>query len=160
MAGGGRKMAQLSSSDRCWVVAGLTVLGLTAGDIADRLDCSLRLVRSIRSDDMTAVCVYALTESTNFASEMRLAQSHLRSQSSRITELSGELERTRSKLSRMIDTHVGVRNCPKCGTRMDRWNEYVCNGKSYCRACHRERQKMYRNRQREVAGLPFALARG
>jgi hypothetical protein len=160
LAGGGRKMSQLAAPDRCWVVAGLTVAGLTAGDIADRLDCSLRLVRSIRADDMTAVCVYVQTESRNFADELRLAQTAAKGQAMRVGELSQELGRTKDKLNRLIDAHiVGARCCPKCGTPMDRWNDYVCNGKSYCRACHRERQKAYRERSKEFSGLPFAVAK-
>lgn len=153
-------MAQLSASDRSWVVAGLTVAGLTAGEIADRLDCSLRLVRSIRAEDMTAVCAYVQTESRNFADELRLAAATAKGQAGRIVALVEELDRTRGKLDRLIDAHiVGARCCPKCGVPMDRWNAYECNGKRYCRNCHRERQRVYRERVREFSGLPFAVAR-
>ena len=53
----GYSMAALSFPDRCWVVAGLTLAGLTAEEIAERLACSLRLVRSLRAEDMTQVCL-------------------------------------------------------------------------------------------------------
>ncbi len=110
---------------------------------------------------MTAVCVYALTESTNFASELRLAKSDNTNLRRHVQQLTDEVERTKSKLDRLVDAHiVGVRCCPKCGSPMDKWNTYVCNGKDYCRECHRQRSKMYRARRREYADLPFAVARG
>lgn len=161
LAGGGRKMSQLSSSDRCWVVAGLTLSGLTAEEIADRLDCSLRLVRSIRAEDMTAVCTYVQTESRNFTDELRLAQMQLRQTAMALQSTEAELFRTKGKLDRMVDAHiVGARCCPKCSTPMTGYNVYVWGGKNYCRECHRQRSRLSRERAREYAGLPFAVARG
>lgn len=160
MAGGGRKMSQLPTPDRCWVVAEMTILGLTAEEIADRLDCSLRLVRSIRAEDMTAVCTYVLTETRNFDNELCLARSQSSHLSGVLRETQKELERTKSKLDRMIDAHiVGARCCPKCGTPMTGYNVYTCNGKDYCRECHRIRSRDHRRRTREYAHLPFAVAR-
>lgn len=161
MAGGGRRMSQLSVPDRCWVVAGMTLLGLTAEEIADRLSCSLRLVRAVRAEDMTAVCTFVQTESRNFADELRLAQTQLRLLSTRLAERETELARTRSQLDRMIDAHlVGAKCCPRCSTPMTGYNVYVWNGKNYCRECHRRRQQLHRDRARQYAGLPFMVARG
>ena len=158
VAGSGRKMSQLTTPDRCWVVAGLTLLGLTAEEIADRLDCSLRLVRSIRAEDMTAVCTYVQTESKNFTDELRLAQMHGRQAAGMLAQSQSELERTKGKLDRMIDAHiVGARCCPKCSTPMTGYNVYVCNNKEYCRECHRQRSRLHRERSRQFAGLPFAI---
>lgn len=160
LAGGGRKMSQLDTPDRCWVVAGLTVAGLTAEEIADRLDCSLRLVRSIRAEDMTAVCTYVQTESKNFTDELRLSVSQARQTATRLSQVEAELARTKGKLDRMIDAHiVGAKCCPKCSTPMTGYNLYVWNGKDYCRECHRQRSKLHRDRRREYAGLPFTVAR-
>jgi hypothetical protein len=36
-----RGMSELGSADRAWLVAGLTLAGLTAGEIASRLSCSV-----------------------------------------------------------------------------------------------------------------------
>ena len=74
LAGSAARMSDLNDSDRAWVVAGLMSAHLTAEDIADRLGCSLRLVRAIRALPLTAVCLYALQESANFTDELRLAQ--------------------------------------------------------------------------------------
>ncbi|UYP17735.1 hypothetical protein OED52_13745 [Rhodococcus sp. Z13] len=49
----------LTTEDRCWVVAGLTARGTTADDIARMLRCSIRLVKQIRAHPMTAVMRYA-----------------------------------------------------------------------------------------------------
>lgn len=57
---GGCRAVDLTGPDRAWVVAGLTAAGLTADEIADRLHCSLRLVRQIKAEPMTIVATYAL----------------------------------------------------------------------------------------------------
>lgn len=54
------RAVDLDGPDRAWVVAGLSALGLTADEIADRLKCSLRLVRQIKAEPMTIVATYAL----------------------------------------------------------------------------------------------------
>lgn len=161
MAGGGRKMSQLPTPDRCWVVAEMTILGLTAEEIADRLDCSLRLVRSIRAEDMTAVCTYVLNETRNFDNELRLAQSQAKHLQTVLAETKTELDRTKLKLDRVLDAHIiGAKLCPKCGTPMTGYNLYRCsNGKDYCRECHRVRSRDHRARSRQYAHLPFAVAR-
>ena len=158
LAGSGRKMSQLGSSDRSWVVAGLTLAGLTAEDIADRMDCSLRLVRSIRAEDMTRVCSIMQQESLAFANEMRLLRSENRAAVSVIGELREELGRVRGKLSRLVDARVGVKRCGKCDSVMDRYNAYVHNGKEFCRTCHRRRQQAYRDAQCFVEVLPGVVA--
>lgn len=144
-------MKQLDGPDRCWVVAGLTVAGLTAEDIADRLDCSLRLVRSIRAEDMTQVCVIMARESRNFADELRLARADAKAKTQELDETNAELVRTKGQLSRLIDAQiVGARLCGKCGTPMVGYNVYVHKktGKEYCRECHRRRQQNYRDERK------------
>lgn len=162
LAGSGRKMSQLQTPDRCWAVAGLTLAGLTAEEIADRMDCSLRLVRSIRAEDMTQVCTYSQRESRTFTDEIRMAHSELTQQSQFIGELKGELERTKGKLDRLIDAHiVGAKPCGRCGSPMGGYNLYVHpkSGKHFCRSCRRDRQQEYRDgRKKSLAGLPFDVA--
>ncbi len=152
-------MSQLGVSDRCWVVAGLTLAGLTAEDIADRMGCSLRLVRSIRAEDMTRVCSQMQSESANFANELRLAKSEARQLAKTVEELSSELVRTKSKLDRLLDAHItGVRSCGRCGSPMQGYNVYVHNGKEFCRECHRRRQQRYRDAQGFVVVWPGVVA--
>lgn len=166
LAGTGKKMSQLSSSDRCWVVAGLTVSGLTAEDIADRLDCSLRLVRSIRAEDMTQVCVHMHTETRNFANEVRLSKAAARSARVQLEAVECELSRTREKLDRLIDAQItGTRLCGRCATPMSGYNLYSMgkSGKQFCRECARRRAQEYRCRRKivtavDVTVLPFDVA--
>lgn len=49
-------------ADRMWIVVGLSALGWTAQEIADRMDCSLRLVRNIKADNPAyAMATYAFS---------------------------------------------------------------------------------------------------
>lgn len=161
LAGSTRKMSQLDSPDRCWAVAGLTLAGLTAEDIADRMDCSLRLVRSIRAEDMTQVCSYSQVESKAFDGEMRLLRAGRRSDAVHIEALEAELERTRAKLDNLIDARVvGSKICGRCHTPMTGYNLYVWKGREYCRECHRTNQKIHREVKSLAKDAPFALARG
>lgn len=148
IAGSKKRMRYLPEPDRAWVVAGLGVRGLTAEDIATRLDCSLRLVRTIRAWPMTRVCRYAQVETVNFTKELALADSARRSAVAAHTELAGQCERIRAQRDRMLDEKIcGHRVFPGCGHPMDRYNTYENNGKKFCRACGRDRSKNYRDRQ-------------
>lgn len=121
--------------------------GLTAEDIADRMDCSLRLVRSIRAEPMTQVCVHMQNESRNFFDELRLSRSEVAQAHQNIAALKTELARTRGKLDRLLDAHItGTKVCGKCGTPMSGYNVYTqpATGKQFCRECHRRRQQKYR----------------
>jgi len=151
LSGTGKKMADLCDADRSWVVAALTRRGHTADDIADRLGCSLRLVRSIRALDMTQVCLLMQSNADNATNEIRLLRSELRATEIAAQTVREELARTRDKLNRLIDAQiVGAKVCGKCGTPMTGYNVYVhpATGKEYCRECHRRRQANYRARNK------------
>ncbi|WP_237075649.1 hypothetical protein [Mycobacteroides abscessus] len=151
LAGNSRRMEDLDIPDRCWLVAGLTLAGLTAEEIADRLCCCLRLVRSVRAMELTMVCTLMQKDANNFADELRLAQGELKARDHELDELRAELARTKGKLDRMIDEKiVGFRICEN-GHVMDRYNSYVQEktGKTFCRACNRDKQQEFRD-QRKV----------
>jgi hypothetical protein len=57
----GCSIKNLSNEDRTWVVVNLSALGWTAQEIADRLDCSLRLIRNIKAEPAAALATYILT---------------------------------------------------------------------------------------------------
>lgn len=150
---GGRRMADLSAADRCWAVAGLTRLGLTAAETADLLDCSLRLVRTVRADPMTLVCLLYQNETDHFRDELRLARSELRLETARHNETAAELRRTKTHLDRLLDAHiVGFSGTCSKGHPMTEYNTYRRpDGRRCCRECHRERQAGYRSRDRATA---------
>lgn len=157
LAGSATKMADLAGPDRSWVVAGLTLSHIKAEDIADRLNCSRRLVFAILADPMTAVCLYALRETAAFADELRLARSGAASLRAQMQAVTGELERYRAQLNNLLDSRAPtrtlqavVRTCGVCDTEMSGYNLYVheSSGKMFCRACARRRQADRRARQR------------
>jgi hypothetical protein len=138
-----RRMANLPAPDRCWVVAGLTLAGLTAKDIAERLGCSLRLVRSIRAEPMTQVCLLMQRESRNFSDELRLKQSEHQVTRHHLSDVTAAADRYKRQLDNVLDKiMIGepVTTCRKCNTPMDKWNTYEHRGKRWCRECRRVRE--------------------
>ena len=145
------RMSDLKTPDRCWAVAGMLLAGVKPGEIAMRLDCTLRLVRSVIALPMTTVCTYAQVETENWINEGRLKDSALRAVQERNAELGGEVERTRDKLNRMIDAAiVGEDSCKRCGTPWDKGNTYWHNGRRFCRCCNARRNKDYREARKSV----------
>lgn len=131
-----------SKADKCWVVAGLHVQGLTAEEILDRLKCSLRLVRTLLADPMTKVFILYHAEVATFREELSLTSHELRTTAQAAREAQAEHARVREQRDRLIDmamTGEPVRLC-KHGHVMDRYNTYVCptTGKRSCRTCRRE----------------------
>ncbi|MBV9923178.1 MAG: hypothetical protein JOY78_20325 [Pseudonocardia sp.] len=155
LAGTGAKMSALGDSDRAWVVAGLTLAGHTAEDIADRMACSLRLVRSIRAMDMTQLCLHMHIESRNFTDELRLARADARSARGELAATNAELTRVRAQLNRLIDAQITAGAVFGCGHPRDRYNTYVHEptGKLHCRTCHRKRQQRHRDERRAAAQI-------
>jgi hypothetical protein len=150
LAGSPQTMADLSTPDRCWLVAGLTLARLTAEDIADRMRCSLRLVRTIRAEDMTQVCLRMQQETHTFTDEIRLARSEHRAAVASVAALTAERDRLRAQIDRMLDAHMlGEPPCRGCGTSMTGYNVYVHRTRRFCRECHRQRQARYRAQRRD-----------
>lgn len=138
--------------DRCWVVAGLGLAGLTAEQIADRLGCSLRLVRSVRAEPTTAMAAWAITEANHFADELRLA----RCEQTRLTEelraSSAEARRLRTQVNKLATPPGRLWPlCPKGKHPMNPANTYMHGRRTYCRVCHAQRQSAYRSRSVCVA---------
>lgn len=151
-------MAELSQSDRAWVVAGLTLAGLTAKDIAERLGCSLRLVRSIRATDLAQVCLLMQRETQNFTCELRMERSEHQATRQALGEMSARAERYKRQLDNVIDAQmIGERItvCRKCATPMDKYNTYEHGGKRWCRECRRRREA---DRRARLAGRPTSTA--
>lgn len=143
-------MQDLPGPDRCWLVAGLTVHGLTAKDIADRTSCSIRLVKSIRAEDMTQVCVVALRETKAFDDELRLVRSELVVKDREKSEVETERDRIRLERDRLIAAQINGGSVPVCskGHAMTKYNTYVQakTQKRFCRECNRLNQAAFRER--------------
>ena len=99
-------MADLDLPDRCWAVAGLTRAGITAPDIADRLGCSLRLVRSVRAEPMTQLCIRYMAEADHFTDELRLARSEQHRLTDDLNRVTAEHARVKCQLANLLDAHM------------------------------------------------------
>ena len=156
LAGGPQTMRDLSPPDRSWVVAGLRLKGLTAAEIADRLrPCSLRQIRAINAEPMTAVCMMYQVERENFANTNRMSETDVRRLSAELAEALSAAARYKRQLDIMLDLHVtGEAGAAfVCGCPKTKYNTYVYvtkdgKTKTSCRthrtlavAASRERQR-------------------
>lgn len=148
-----KRMSDLPGPDRCWLVAGLTLYGLTAKDIADRLSCSIRLVKTIRAEDMYWVCFLKQQEAKTFTDEVRLVRSELTVTTQTLSEMAAECERLRGQLGNVIAARSLPDRVCSGGHEMNRYNTYVqaSSGKRFCRQCHRDRQAGYRAKAKDSA---------
>ncbi len=140
-----RGMTELPGADRAWLVAGLTLSGLTAADIASRLSCSLRLVKSIRAEDMTAVSVWAQRQVQVLSDQVRaeqVAHAASRQELGRVRVEADRLRRQVDDLVKALKAVEPVKVCPK-GHPLVEFNVYSHRGAKHCRQCHRDRQKRY-----------------
>lgn len=157
LAAGNRAIASIKSKqDRCWLVAGLKVEGLTAEDMRDRLKCSLRLIRSLLAEDMTTVCLLYHAESMAFREELRLSRHELTVRTRELSDTVAEAIRVREQRDRMIDmamTGDPIRVCRRAGHVMDKYNTYTDpgTGKTSCRQCRHDAVK--RSRDRNNSGI-------
>lgn len=137
-------MADLAAPDRAWVVAHLTAEGMTAAETADRLGCSLRLVKAVRAEPMTAVCALLAAETAAFDGELRLVRSELAMASSANERAQRDLSMARAQLARLLYTGA-------CGAGHE-WTPYNTylrrDGKRHCRECARLRAQRYRDEKR------------
>lgn len=151
LAGSPKRMSDLCEPDRCWTVAGLGRAGLTAEDIADRLKCSLRLVRTIRAMPLTRAFVYAQTETATWIQESQLAAATLAAVQRELETTRAELAAARDRLGRLIDAHItGTESCGRCGTPWDHGNTYWEGTKRRCRNCNRLKQQAFRDRRKNA----------
>lgn len=143
-----RRMNELSGPDRSWLVAGLTLAGVTAQGIADRLSCSLRLVRTIRAEDMTQVCLMAQHREAALLDEMRKMELEYRLARLGMDAKEQENQRLRTQLDQIIDAHTtgGVSTFRRCGHPKVRYNVYRSHGREYCRECRRAWDRNRRKR--------------
>lgn len=137
-----RKMTELSDMDRSWLVAGLTLAGVTAQDIADRMSCSLRLVRSIRAEDMTQFAVVAQAEGHTLGNDLRAERCDHALTRRQLAESRAETERLRAQFDQVLDAHMTgqLQVFKRCGHPMVPYNTYEHGGRRWCRTCGRNRK--------------------
>lgn len=143
-------MTDLSGPDRSWLVAGLTLAGMTAQSIADRLSCSLRLVRTIRSEEMTEVCYRSQKLEAEMSDEVRRSELALRLSRRELDRAQQVTQQVKLQLDQIIDAHMAgtLKLFPKCGHPKLDYNVYEFDGRLFCRMCAAERAASYRRRKK------------
>lgn len=148
MNGSPRTYEDLCPADRAWAVVGMDRAGVKGQEIADRLDCCVRVVFKILASDLGRMCELAMDETAAFEGELGLVSGELATLRGVNAELAAELARTQANLGRLLDEKItGERTFKKCGHRRDKVNTYrhEASGKEFCRACHADRQRSYRS---------------
>lgn len=150
------RMSDLPYPDRAWLVAGLTLAGLTAKEIAERLSCSLRLVRTIRADDMTHVCLLAQRREASLADALRKMELEYRLARIDLDAQSRTLRRMETQLDQVVAAHLDgtMAVFPRCRHPKVGYNVYRHGGREYCRECRRDWDQTRRNRQSENRSVP------
>ncbi len=151
-----RKMTEFDEGpDRAWLVAGLTHAGWTANEIAHRTNCSVRLVKDIRSWDMTQMARFALEQIT-VADARYHAERSAHSQTRRELVLSRqEIQRVREQMDRLVKKVCAGEPIAKCyrGHPIIEGSTYRSRNRDYCRECNRENTVAYRARKRKPSDL-------
>lgn len=140
------KMTDLSEPDRSWLVAGLTLAGMTAHGIAERLSCSLRLVRTIRAEDMTQVCLLAQHREQALTNELRKMELEYRLARLGLDAKDAEVTRLQRQLDQILDAYTAgtLHTFRRCGHPKVGYNVYRSQGREYCRECRRAWDQTHR----------------
>lgn len=143
-----QRMTDLTPPDRSWLVAGLTLAGLTAQGIADRLSCSLRLVRTVRADDMTQVCLMAQQREASLLDDVRKMELEYRLTRLGLDAQRAETDRLRTQLDQILDAYTTgtLTMFPRCGHPKVGYNVYRYRDREYCRTCRRTWDQTRRKR--------------
>ncbi len=138
-----RGMTELPGADRAWLVAGLTLSGLTAADIASRLSCSLRLVKSIRAEDMTAVSVWAQRQVQVLSDQVRAEQVAHAASRQELGRVRVEADRLRRQVEDLVAVLARADKdvFPRCGHVKAKFNTYTHGRSERCRECRRSWQR-------------------
>lgn len=143
MAGSSITMADLDGRDRAWAVAGMKLEGLTAEQIKDRLDCSLRWVRTLAAEPGAVFARLYMIEREAFARTLEMHQGEIKRLARALAEAERDRDRTIGERNRLIARSSGA--FPRCGHPRTRYNTYRApkTGKESCRRCHADAQARY-----------------
>lgn len=101
---GGLDAKTMDLSDRSWVVAGLALEGVTAEETAKLLSCSLRLVRQIRADPMTAIARYAFSLHVDMERAKRAAKADKRDLQFQLADATANAARYKDQRDQLLET--------------------------------------------------------
>ena len=156
LAGSPTTMDDLDGCDRVWAVVVMTDdEEMTAEAIAERLSCSLRLVRTILADPATVLMRLYRAEAETFERELDMTSGEVARLNAALSATTSERDRITLQRDRLLDTHMSERNGEtfSCGCPMTRYNTYVSpsTGKRGCRAHRNEAVRRHRARAKQSA---------
>lgn len=96
-------IGELGPLDRAWLVAALTHEGWTVAAIAARLGCSLRLIQTIKADNLTRIALYALTTEARLIAESSLRRMESRLAAQTIHDRDQQIARLLTQRDAMLD---------------------------------------------------------
>lgn len=137
-------------TDKCWLIAGLTESErMKAEDIADRLKCSLRMVRTLLAEPRTKAFRMYFREASTFREELSLSQHELRVRTSELAAARRDVDRLKRQKDQLLDaamTGEPIKLC-KHNHLMTKYNtyEHPATGKKSCRTCRREAKQRSRS---------------
>jgi hypothetical protein len=152
LAGSPTTMDDLNDADRAWVVVVMTDdEAMTADEIADRLSCSVRLVRTLLAGAGVALCRLYRAEVEAFTRTLDMTGGEVTRLASELADKTAECARVVVQRDRLIGVALAERagETHRCGCPVTRYNTYVDpRGKRQCRehrrlavARHRAKQK-------------------
>lgn len=154
-----RRLTEMELPDRCWLVAGLTVAGCTAENIAERCRCSVRLVRAVRAEPMTQLCEVTHAELQRQAAELRMERIEHAATRRDLWSANTTIDRQQKQIDQILSKLATgtLKAFPRCGHPKVDWNIYVHHGinakgepfaREYCRECNNYRATQYRERRK------------
>ena len=165
LAGSPTRMADLGKCDRVWAVVVMTDdENMPAEDIAARLGCSLRLVRSILADPAAGLTRMDRAEAENFERELGMTSGEVARMTAALAVTEGERDRAQTQRDRLLDVALAERTGEvhkACGCPVTRYNTYISpsTGKRGCRRHRSEAVQRHRARRKgtELAGVASKL---
>ncbi|QFP94693.1 hypothetical protein I5G59_gp73 [Mycobacterium phage LilMcDreamy] len=156
LAGSPTRMDDLCGADRAWAVVVMTDdEGLTADEIADRLDCSLRLVRTVLAGPEVVLTRLYRAEVEAFERTLDMTGGEVQRLATALGETEADRDRIQHQRDRLLQSALAEREGQtfRCGCPMTRYNTYVSpRGKRGCRK-HRA-EAVARHRARMVGSQP------
>lgn len=136
-------ITRLSSADRCWLVAALTLSGWSVAEIQNKIGGSERLTKSVRAEPGFDVAFWAQQKIAAMESELAAWSGRWRDERRVSAQLRVEIDRLRAQRAELIDAvrkNNPVDFC-KRGHPLVGWNVYKNNGRRFCQECRRVRRQ-------------------
>lgn len=145
-------MEDLSLADQAWVCLQLKDAGYTAEFTAERMRCSVRMVRARISDDVGQVMRRYMDTAEHFDQTHRMSSSEVTRLARELAEAERDRDRYLGERNRLIDRAMSGDGGPvfPCGCPRSRYNTYTApkTGKQGCRHHRTLAQQRYRERRR------------